>query len=604
MVWTVCFALALLLLISACAFTLVRAASKNKNLKRINPFRVITPIFFVASVILTFPAFLAENSGETAEVARAFVFSVRKAIRLVGADEIYQTVFKFIGLAPEFLRDFYQILVLAVQFFTPLFSFGLVLSFFKNFTAYIRLFLSFYRDIYVFADLNEKSLALAGDIIKNHKKARAVFAGVSEKEDSELIAGARYFGAILFKKDITAINFRLHSKKKAIYFFAMDDDEITNVNRSLDLISEYNNRENTHLYIFSTDVQSELILSGRERGAMKVRRIDEVRSLISHFLYEEGETLFESARPTESGEKQISAVIVGLGKRGSEMLKALSWYCQMDGYRVKIQAFDSDKNALERFSASCPELMSEKYNGVFVAGEAQYDISVNSGIDVTTKRFSELFMRITDATYVFVSLGSDERNVKTAVTLRMLSERMGIKPVITAVVGNSDTKAVIRSARNFAGQPYNINYIGDTESFYSERVILDSSAEEDAFKRHCAYCDGDKDKEEDFWRYEYGYRSSMASAVHAVARIKCGIAGADKRENELTDSERVTIETIEHRRWNAYMRAEGYIYSGSPERASRNDLAKMHNNLVEYSSLSDEDKRKDSRVAASVTEEE
>ena len=96
----------------------------------------------------------------------------------------------------------------------------------------------------------------------------------------------------------------------------------------------------------------------------------------------------------------------------------------------------------------------------------------------------------------------------------------------------------------------------------------------------------------------------MASAVHAVARIKCGIAGADKRENELTDSERVTIETIEHRRWNAYMRAEGYIYSGSPERASRNDLAKMHNNLVEYSSLSDEDKRKDSRVAASVTEEE
>ena len=52
------------------------------------------------------------------------------------------------------------------------------------------------------------------------------------------------------------------------------------------------------------------------------------------------------------------------------------------------------------------------------------------------------------------------------------------------------------------------------------------------------------------------------------------------------------------------MRAEGYIYSGSPERASRNDLAKMHNNLVEYSSLSDEDKRKDSRVAASVTEEE
>lgn len=79
---------------------------------------------------------------------------------------------------------------------------------------------------------------------------------------------------------------------------------------------------------------------------------------------------------------------------------------------------------------------------------------------------------------------------------------------------------------------------------------------------------------------------------------------AEKTDETLTDQERVIIERLEHRRWNAYMRAEGYIYSGSPEKPSRNDLAKMHNDLVEYSSLSEEEKRKDSRVGTAIQEGE
>ena len=44
------------------------------------------------------------------------------------------------------------------------------------------------------------------------------------------------------------------------------------------------------------------------------------------------------------------------------------------------------------------------------------------------------------------------------------------------------------------------------------------------------------------------------------------------------------------------MRSEGYVYSGNPDKSSRNDLGKMHHNLVDFETLSDEDKRKDSRV--------
>jgi hypothetical protein len=80
------------------------------------------------------------------------------------------------------------------------------------------------------------------------------------------------------------------------------------------------------------------------------------------------------------------------------------------------------------------------------------------------------------------------------------------------------------------------------------------------------------------------------------ARIKCNIPGAAKKEKDLTGEERTVIETLEHRRWNAYMRAEGYVFSGSKDKSSRNDLAKMHHDLVDYGSLSEEVKRLDSKV--------
>ena len=45
---------------------------------------------------------------------------------------------------------------------------------------------------------------------------------------------------------------------------------------------------------------------------------------------------------------------------------------------------------------------------------------------------------------------------------------------------------------------------------------------------------------------------------------------------------------VEHIRWNAYMRTEGYIYA-----PQRYDLGKMHYNLVPVSELSNDDLRKD-----------
>lgn len=398
-----------------------------------------------------------------------------------------------------------------------------------------------------------------------------------------------------FKKDVLSVKFTFHSKKKDIWFFAMAEDESKNVNQALRLVDMYGKRENTHLYVFATSTESEVLLASSQNLNMKVRRVDHIQSLVNRTLYDKGSRLFRDAVTQENGEKVISAVVVGLGKFGTAMTKSLSWYCQMDGYRVRITAFDQDKLALERFSALCPELMSPEYNGVYVDGEAQYCIDIRSDISVDTKRFADQIMALRDTSYVLVALGSDEMNIRTAVNLRMLFERCGIKPVIETLVYDTDKRKALNGLRNFKKQPYDIEFIGDIESFYTEEVIIDSELEEEALRRHKEW-----GSEAEFWGYEYNYRSSIALAIHARAKREQGIAGAVKPENALTKQEREALEKLEHRRWNAYMRSEGYICSGSLDPKSRNDLGKMHHDLVNYAALPDEEKRKDSRVASAV----
>ncbi|MBP0990048.1 MAG: hypothetical protein J5874_02585, partial [Oscillospiraceae bacterium] len=507
-------------------------------------------------------------------------------------------ILKSIVCSEAWLAALYSTYLSVAFVIAPILTFGFFMSFFKNASAFAGYIFGYFHDVYVFSELNEKSFSLGADIRENHKHALIIYTDVFENKDdvlNELVERARELHAICFKKDILTVNFKFHNAKSQLVFYTISDDESKNIDHSLKLIDLYKSRKNVRLFVFATKTDSELLLTKADKGYIKVRRVNKLRSLINDLLYERGTQLFENAKSVGGEKKKISAIIVGLGKYGTEMLKALSWYCQMDGYSIVIDAFDSDKLARDKFEALAPELMSDHYNGVLIPGEAEYTIRIHSGFDVATKSFADELAKLTDTTYVLVSLGSDDMNIRTAVNLRMLFERMKkcmeTKPVIQTVIYSKEEKNALNGITNYKGQHYDIDFISD---MYSETVIMNSELEAAALRIHTNH---EKDKnEEGFWRYEYNYNSSIASAIHMRARIACGIPGAAKREEELTDEERKTIEKLEHRRWNAYMRSEGYVYSGSPDSDSRNDLAKMHHDLTEYSSLSEEEKRKDSRI--------
>lgn len=578
---------AVLLLFAA---NVLRASEK----KEFSLFNSLFAGVFLSAFFMFMPTHLATSELSGIGYLRAVLLSVINSIQTFAAGCEFGDVAANMTQCPEQLTQYYQTWISFIYVAAPMFTIGIVLSLFKNISAYIKYLRAYFKDSYIFSELNDKSLALARDIKKNNNKAAVFFTDVfaaNEEKLYELAEQAKRIGAVCFKKDILIIDFKKHSSDKSISFFTIGDNETENLDQALKLISSYRERDNTHIYVFSTKKDSELLLTAVDKGKIKVRRINEVQSLVNRILYDNGDILFKTAKETEEGVKIISAVVVGMGRHGKEMVKALSWYGQMDGYRIEINAFDRDKLAQARFVDLAPELMSPVYNGVDIDGEAQYKITIHSGLDVQTVNFTDEVKRIRNVTYIMVALGDDDLNINTAVNLRMHFERIGIHPVIQAIVYNSRQKRALEGIKNFRGQKYDIDFIGDLDSSYAADVIIDSELEEAALKIHLKW-----GKEEEFWNYEYNYRSSMASAIHMQARIECKIPGAAKKEKELTDEERNIIESLEHRRWNAYMRAEGYVFSGSKDKSSRNDLAKMHHDLVDFSSLSEMEKRKDSKV--------
>lgn len=579
-------AVAVMLLAVAAAL----AVTIKKGSKRLlTPVNVIFVGIAVSGLLLYSPIYYIQQPDGPFRILKTLMLSAYSTIRMFMGDGDYSVVLEQLGSTE--IASYYMILPLILQVVAPVLTISAILSFFLNMSSRLRYLGCYFREVYIFSDLNESALLLARDLKKSHPKAAIVFTAGEASDDSnpgELQEDATAMGAILFRRDLPDVDFSRHSPHRSLWFFAIGEEESQNVSLGLHILNCYSRRDLTNLYVFSSSLESEILFSAFRDTKIKLRRINPVRSLIYRNLYDEGADLFRNALPQADGENQITAVIVGLGDYGTNMVQALTWFCQMDGYRLHIHAFDADPMAEDKFAAKCPELMSSAYNGVILPGEAVYTIQIHSGIQVETKTFADHIMALNKATFALVALSSDEQNIETAVQLRTLFERSGAKPEIYAIVHNNEKKAAMDNLRNFRQQPYRIRCIGDPESTCTENVVIDSEIEADALRRHLRY-----GSEPDFWAYEYNYRSSMALAIAAKLRRDLGFPSDD---SNLSVGERTTIEAMEHRRWNAYMRSEGYIFSGSTDKSSRNDLGKMHNDLTDYFALSEEEKRKDSVV--------
>lgn len=594
MSFIICFSLALAILL-VMAILIVRRRITHQGPKA---FYLVFIGVMLSAVAVLYPVYLTSlDAGATG--LKALFLSVHNMIRLFVVDDDFSLVREQIAVLGGVFGRMYWFLSVLLYLAAPMLTFGVVLSFFRNVVSGIRYWFRFFRPVYAFSQLNEKSLTLAKDLKKGEPKAAIVFAGVREEteEGGTLRDDAEEIGAICFEREIPDINFDLHSKKAPMTFFIMaEENDTRNIDDALKLIHSYRERQYVRLYIFSFSVTGEILFENIDCGKMHVQRIEEGQKLVSSLLYERGNVIFDHAVLDEkTGEKKITALVIGLGRNGTEMLSALPWFCQMTGYSVEIHAFDANPQAEDHFTANCPELMSPLYNGKKgTDADACYTVRVHGGIDIYSGAFEKEIAAIPGISYVFVSLGNDEENLKASRNIRTLTARMGAKPCIQTVILRPVKEVVLAGAgqkeeipglglSNFKGQRYEIEFVGSRAEQFSRKVMLNSELEKAALARHLKW-----GAEPDFWKIEYNYRSSFASVLHAKYKIYCGIPGADKKPEEREEKDREALRRLEHQRWNAYMRSVGYVYA-----PVRNEMAKTHNCLVPFDQLSEEDQKKD-----------
>lgn len=566
--------------------------------------RILFAAVFLCALILGFPPALYKYSEHGFGFFKSVAISFLAAIEVFGVEDLHKSVIETYSSAPEAVRAIYLDTVMAIQFAAPVLSLSFILSFFKNLVAGVEYKLSFMRKIHVFSELNEKTAALAANIKKDGEKlaffARPliVFTDVPESNDKlpELKEKARKAGALLFKKDLDAIKFIGRVPRK-INFYLIGENEHEKLRHANHIIRNYDN-DGVSVYVFSDDMRSALMLSATDAQRAKVYRVNDRQSLVYHNLDVYGTRLLSKAKDND---KVVSAVIVGLGSYGLETLKGLLWYCQMPGYSVKINLFDKDKDTEKRLCGLCPGLM--KGAGGKSQLDARYDITVHSGVDAFSSDFEERMAQIGDVTYVFISLGEDNRNISAAVKVRNICNAHGKESAdIETVVYDADISHTMScewqgdessgGAKNFRGQGYNIHMIGDLESFYTVGTVIDSGLERSGLAIHLGYNKGTPYEQavESFYRFEYNYRSSLAKAIHdkAITTLAangelCELLDADLADFEsLPCEKKVEIAAVEHSRWNAYMITEGYIYG-----ENKDFLAKTHPELKPTNELSE-----------------
>lgn len=577
--------------------------SKNSSGKKsfaLTPFQIFLAGFFISALIIFFPIYYHcyfNSDSQVLRIIKSVLLSIHNTMRLFILDgdfEIIKTTINSTTVSVG-LDKAYSVYAAILFVVAPVLTAGFVLSFFKNVSATVKYHLSPKSDIYVMSELNERSIVLAEDILTNPEvKGRklVVFTGVFEKEDeenSELIEQAKHLGAICFKKDVTEISLKPKARgiKRKIYF--VGDNEDQNVKQALTMIPTCRNNpmlntKDTHMYVMSSSVESEVLLNSADNGHLHVRRVRRARNFAIDTLKKY--SIFDT-QLTKEGKKLISIVIVGLGHYGMELLKAICWCGQMDGYILQIHVFDVSCNLEKKIESVAPEII--KYNHKQIEGEPFYDIFFHEMVDANSQDFLNELSSIKDISTVYACLGDDELNISTAMRMRMQFTRDAInfgrvQPNIYAIVYSSiksDTFNQNGGLKSIKGVDYDITFIGSMKERYALSFIEQNELEEEGLKYHLAWANTEKEVEEaklTYEKYEYYRRSSVSKALHVYYRRQLGLMNISDLEDKI----------LEHKRWNAYTRAEGYVYN-----AVKDDIAKTHPDLIPYDKLSEREKLKD-----------
>lgn len=442
---------------------------------------------FIACVIIHLPFyFSAFNFNDAYTYVRPVLLSIHSSLQAFVLGFNYADIINVMkdNLDPlnPHLNAFYTFWIAALYIIAPILTLTNILSLFKSLWNEWRIKITRFRPIYVFSELNEKSIAMAQSIwdlwteknkgkrFKFHRPM-IVFTDVytnNEEIDQELLQMALDLRAKSIKKDIT----RIHIKKRKcpVSFFLIGDNESENIEQAIKLNEENKAFVNRSVYIYSSSPEAGYIFDSidngknsiseitrkqitddpeaflRDAGEAKdcydlencyyIRRIDSVNELAISTL--KSDVLLTPLAQSAEQNKNISVMIVGFGLYGEAFLRNVLWMYQIYGYHLSIHVLDkNDRTYLEkRLRKQMPDIaaciINTNDNSLRYLNEQEgdccFDIRVYPEIDCDTSDLADLFQdsenSFRQTQLVFVTLGNDDNNIETAVELRRLFDRM------------------------------------------------------------------------------------------------------------------------------------------------------------------------------------
>lgn len=506
------------------------------------------------------------------------------------------------GKNPTYL---FAIYTAALHLATSSVAIAVVLKIVDVFFPMVRYMLVPRKRLYVFSSVNERGILLAEDIHKKNKKATIVFLN-NQKEINidNLVKRAQELSAYVFSYDVKELKKPYFIKEENMNYFLLKGEYSQNVDDALGLATVYSSisdmRKKPHIYILNEENETIALLDACAQKTNSVFRLINEAKLTMYNL------LIEQPLYLRTEEKQ-DILVVGAGRNGVEAVKACSW-C---GYTLKmkpnIYVVDKTIGMKEKLEKEAPEMMNS---------ENMHYIQM----DVESPQFTEFLREHRNIGYVICAIGDDHLNLRVAMDVRGVSYEvkpfdleMGKLPKI-AVLLNDEFLAETALGLEFKGgekksRSYELYPYGKLKDFYTWENICASKLEAYGLAVDFWY-DSSEDKDmffrENYYKSNYNRASSIASGVHAKYREY-----AEKYEiDECFDNE--SLGKLEHVRWNAYMKSEGWRSGDSVVDASwkdpgqladhRNFAAKIHMYITEWNNLSDEVKDYDMRLAKGTRE--
>ncbi|MBO7761547.1 MAG: hypothetical protein J6T24_01995 [Clostridia bacterium] len=303
----------------------------RRTKKGLSPTNLLIVGTLLSLAVFFFPiSFIAhESPTDPLGVITAAVGAFIKAMStFFGEGDYFGTMETLAELLPTELFGYYRLLAILLHLFAPLLTFGFLLSFVKNFSAMARYRLSFFRAAHIFSELNPHSLALAKSLADAEKKrpfflrSVIVFTNIRDVDGDagyELVPQAERLGAILLRRDLESIHFRLlpfGGRRLSFYLLADKQAERLRgegekLRYATHIMKTYDDRAVT-LYLFSGSRESELYLSARSyqkrrRFTLTPKR-DEKREEAALLARAEERALAARGRP-ENRDRPLGALI-------------------------------------------------------------------------------------------------------------------------------------------------------------------------------------------------------------------------------------------------------------------------------------------------------